>query len=667
MAKDSLIGVILDDRYEILSEVGRGALGVVYKARHLVMEKTVAVKVLFGEVDATKDETNFLRFQREAQAASSMSHPNIVTVYDFGFSAQKTPYLVMDFIEGVNLKEILTRHQRLPVERGVHIFLQMCSALEHAHSKGILHRDIKPENLLLDARGRVKIADFGIAKLTNASGKMQQNLTQTGEIFGSPIYMSPEQCLGQTLDARSDIYSMGAVLYESLTGLPPLMGDTIYATMKMHVSEMPERFAQARPDLRIPEQIEQIAFKALAKKPEQRFQSMQEFRDALEQCMRTQFDTGAMPSLLSAPPAVGFNTIAPGSRDNEDFDLSGGLFGDDPPPIVDKPSFRRTETGAGTVSPFVTGPEGGTSGRITARTTRPPSVGSETGRRTAGVRKPMASDKKSGKAAKSFTMPAWVTPRNLAIAAAALLVPALIAGVVVLLNQLGNDNPLLFTKKYDGTLFYYAPPSQTADGKEFPGMFYVKTAGSKSKMLKIDLSRFDINNHISSSQSQDIRVGALWELSGPMGPNNSLILESGQYKPAASNVYEKARESVETFIISIRDSQKIEGLLKSAWDLTSERFRLQDVPLETFLTKFATEPAFKEGFTESYLPPGSLLITEAKPTSMTFLVDGHYFLNPDSAGNTVYYSVVLTLKDNNWLIDKFENVTEQVWQQNLPK
>ena len=186
-------------------------------------------------------------------------------------------------------------------------------------------------------------------------------------------------------------------------------------------------------------------------------------------------------------------------------------------------------------------------------------------------------------------------------------------------------------------------------------------------MLKIDLSRFDINNHISSSQSQDIRVGALWELSGPMGPNNSLILESGQYKPAASNVYEKARESVETFIISIRDSQKIEGLLKSAWDLTSERFRLQDVPLETFLTKFATEPVFKEGFTESYLPPGSLLITEAKPTSMTFLVDGHYFLNPDSAGNTVYYSVVLTLKDNNWLIDKFENVTEQVWQQNLPK
>jgi len=669
MQKDELLGTILNDRYRVLEEVGRGGMSIVYRGLHEMMDRTVAIKML--QAQHRTDQLSIKRFQQEAQAASHLQHPHVITVYDCGVVATGQPYIVMDFLEGESLSDVIKKENHIPFQRAVPIFAQACDALDHAHQKGVIHRDLKSSNIMLvEVEGRkdfVKVVDFGIAKLTNASGKMQQNLTQTGEIFGSPIYMSPEQCLGQTLDARSDIYSMGAVLYESLTGLPPLMGDTIYATMKMHVSEMPERFAQARPDLRIPEQIEQIAFKALAKKPEQRFQSMQEFRDALEQCMRTQFDTGAMPSLLSAPPAVGFNTIAPGSRDNEDFDLSGGLFGDDPPPIVDKPSFRRTETGAGTVSPFVTGPEGGTSGRITARTTRPPSVGSETGRRTAGVRKPMASDKKSGKAAKSFTMPAWVTPRNLAIAAAALLVPALIAGVVVLLNQLGNDNPLLFTKKYDGTLFYYAPPSQTADGKEFPGMFYVKTAGSKSKMLKIDLSRFDINNHISSSQSQDFRVGALWELSGPMGPNNSLILESGQYKPAASNVYEKARESVETFIISIRDSQKIEGLLKSAWDLTSERFRLQDVPLETFLTKFATEPAFKEGFTESYLPPGSLLITEAKPTSMTFLVDGHYFLNPDSAGNTVYYSVVLTLKDNNWLIDKFENVTEQVWQQNLPK
>lgn len=669
MQKDELLGTILNDRYRVLEEVGRGGMSIVYRGLHEMMDRTVAIKML--QAQHVTDQLSIKRFQQEAQAASHLQHPHVITVYDCGVVATGQPYIVMDFLEGESLSDVIKKENHIPFQRAVPIFAQACDALDHAHQKGVIHRDLKSSNIMLvEVEGRkdfVKVVDFGIAKLTNASGKMQQNLTQTGEIFGSPIYMSPEQCLGQTLDARSDIYSMGAVLYESLTGLPPLMGDTIYATMKMHVSEMPERFSQARPDLRIPEQIEQIAFKALAKKPEQRFQSMQEFRDALEQCMRTQFDTGAMPSLLSAPPAVGFSTVAPGSRDNEDFDLSGGLFGDDPPPVVEKPSFRRTETGAGTVSPFVTGPEGGTSGRITARTTRSPNAGSETGRRTAGVRKPMASDKKSGKAAKPFTMPAWVTPRNLAIAAAALLVPALIAGVVVLLNQLGNDNPLLFTKKYDGTLFYYAPPSQTADGKEFPGMFYVKTAGAKSKMLKIDLSRFDINNHISSSQSQDIRVGALWELSGPMGPNNSLILESGQYKPAAANVYEKARESVETFIISIRDSQKIEGLLKSAWDLTSERFRLQDVPLETFLTKFASEPSFKEGFTESYLPPGALLISEAKPTSMTFLVDGHYFLNPDSTGNTVYYCVGLTLKDNNWLIDKFENVTEKVWLQNLPK
>lgn len=669
LQKDELLGTILNDRYRVLEEVGRGGMSIVYRGIHEMMDRTVAIKML--QAQHVSDQLSIKRFQQEAQAASHLQHPHVITVYDCGVVATGQPYIVMDFLEGESLSDVIKKDNHIPFPRAVPIFAQACDALDHAHQKGVIHRDLKSSNIMLvEVEGRkdfVKVVDFGIAKLTNASGRVQQNLTQTGEIFGSPIYMSPEQCLGQTLDTRSDIYSMGAVLYESLTGLPPLMGDTIYATMKMHVSEMPERFANARPDLRIPEQIEQIAFKALAKKPEQRYQSMQEFRDALESCMRTQFDTGAMPSLLSAPPSVGFNTLAPSSgKELEDFDLSGGLFGDDPPPVSDKPSFRRTESG-GTYGGGTDG--GSTAGRVTmSRTTRPPAVGSETGRRTAGVRKPMASDKKPGRSVK-LELPGWVNKRNMSIAGIAVLVPSMLAGVLVLLNQLGNDNPLLFVKKYQGTVFYYAPPMQTADGKEFLGMFYVRTSGTQGKMLKVDLSKYDISNHVASSKLSDVRVGALWDLQGPMGANNSLVLEQGQFIEQDENTstYLKARDAVENFILSVRDNQKYAGLLRSAWELTTERYRTKDMPMEDFMTKFLSEPNFKPDFTESYLPPGSLMITEAKPTTMTFLVDGHYFIMPDSQNNTVYYSVTLTYADSKWQIDKFENVTEKIWREHLPK
>jgi serine/threonine-protein kinase len=286
LPKDTLIGTVLDDRYEILAEVGRGALGVVYKARHLVMEKTVAVKILFGEVDVDKDETNFLRFQREAQAASSMSHPNIVTVYDFGFSKQKTPYLVMDYIEGVNLKEVLSRHQRLPVERAVQIFLQMCSALEHAHSKGILHRDIKPENVVLLRTSWnpefVKLVDFGIAKYVNEPRNNSKKLTMDGQVLGTPAYMSPEQVMGDRLDPRSDVYCMGVLMYHSVSGRLPILGTTSADTMSRHISDKPKEFQEICPNIPIPFKLERTIFKALKKHPQDRHQSMKELFIELE-------------------------------------------------------------------------------------------------------------------------------------------------------------------------------------------------------------------------------------------------------------------------------------------------------------------------------------------------------------------------------------------------
>ncbi|MFA6208274.1 MAG: serine/threonine-protein kinase [Candidatus Obscuribacterales bacterium] len=284
MSNSSLVGAILADRYEIICEVGRGALGVVYKARHLVMEKTVAVKVLFGEVQ--KDETNFLRFQREAQAASSMSHPNIVVVYDFGISQNQTPFLVMDFVEGTNLKDVLQRHGKLPIERAVAIFLQMASALEHAHSKGILHRDIKPENVVLMHTAWnpefVKLVDFGIAKYVNEPSKNSKKLTMDGEVLGTPAYMSPEQILGNKLDARSDIYCLGVLMYHTISGSLPILGINAAETMSLHVTDMPKDLAEACTSMKVPHRLSRTIMKTLKKHPQDRHQTMRELLIELE-------------------------------------------------------------------------------------------------------------------------------------------------------------------------------------------------------------------------------------------------------------------------------------------------------------------------------------------------------------------------------------------------
>lgn len=282
--KDELIGQILNDRYKVVEEVGRGGMSAVYKGIHELMDRTVAIKVLLPQL--VSDQISIKRFQQEAQAASHLQHPNVITVYDYGFVASGQPYLVMDFLEGESLADIIRRDKQVPVKRMIPIFMQGCEALEHAHQKGVIHRDLKSSNIMLiDFEGKkdfVKVVDFGIAKLMPSSGKQSQNLTQTGEVFGSPIYMSPEQCMAQSLDARSDIYSMGAMMYESLTGQPPLMGNSIIDTMQMHMSTPPKPFRESRPDLDIPEALERVVLKALAKKPEQRYQSMQELRDALE-------------------------------------------------------------------------------------------------------------------------------------------------------------------------------------------------------------------------------------------------------------------------------------------------------------------------------------------------------------------------------------------------
>ncbi|MBC7998909.1 MAG: serine/threonine protein kinase, partial [Leptolyngbya sp.] len=217
---DPLLGTTFAEKYEILAVVGRGGMSTVYKARHTLMDSLVAIKILNSAL--VTDPSHMERFTQEAKALSALRHHNIVQVFDFGIFENAKPYLITEFLEGDSLADVLQVNTIIPVERAMHIFLQMCDGLAQAHKKGIVHRDLKTGNIVIvqepDERDVVKILDFGIAKIIGNDDPNSQRLTREGEVFGSPLYMSPEQCTGGVVDARSDIYSLGCVMYEVLTG-----------------------------------------------------------------------------------------------------------------------------------------------------------------------------------------------------------------------------------------------------------------------------------------------------------------------------------------------------------------------------------------------------------------------------------------------------------------
>ena len=281
---DPLVGTIFAEKYEILSRLGEGGMSRVYKARHTFMKRIVAVKLLH---DCAGDPVGRARFEQEAEAASALSHPNVVTVYDFGLTASGQPFFIMDCLEGKSLADILSEDRCLSIEQAFEIFYQACDGLEHAHQKGIIHRDVKPSNLIIlkqkDGSSLVKLVDFGIAKITTPppSTSIRRNrITGTGEVFGTPAYMSPEQCNCLTLDARSDMYSFGCVMYEALAGEPPLFGDTIVATVVKHVNEQPAPLHQ-KALVVVPPSLEAVIMKCLEKNPQDRYNSLFDLKQAL--------------------------------------------------------------------------------------------------------------------------------------------------------------------------------------------------------------------------------------------------------------------------------------------------------------------------------------------------------------------------------------------------
>lgn len=279
---DSLVGEILDNKYGIVKRLGIGGMSVVYQARDLSLGRNVAIKMM--PLQSGHSTQDLPRFQQEAQTISRLKHPNLVTVFEFSVN-HIPPYLVMEYIEGKSLAEVLAAEGPFGLERGINVLRQVCSALAHAHESGVVHRDLKPANILLQktATGEeiVKIVDFGIAKIVQQDNTEAQNFTRSGEILGSPLYMSPEQCQGKKLDHRSDIYSMGCVLYAMFVGSPPFQGPTAFETIQMHMHEQPDSISSRRQDLPYALELDSVLYKAMAKEPSLRYQTVGELDDTL--------------------------------------------------------------------------------------------------------------------------------------------------------------------------------------------------------------------------------------------------------------------------------------------------------------------------------------------------------------------------------------------------
>ncbi len=294
----------LSDRYELTAHLARGGMADVFQGRDELLGRSIAVKVLHSQYST--DEAFVKRFRKEAQAAANLTHPNIVGIYDWG-QFDSTYYIVMELVDGRSLRDVLKSEGALLPRRAVEIAADVAAALSVAHRAGLVHRDIKPGNILLAPDGTVKVTDFGIARAWDDS----QELTKTGAVMGTATYFSPEQAQGAVADERSDVYSLGIVLYEMLTGAPPFRGDSPMAVAFQHVSQPPQPPSALNPD--VPSHLDAIVMRAMSKDPEARYQTAEELRTDLWRALQgetvaatqvTQEDEGATRMMAPVPPAT---------------------------------------------------------------------------------------------------------------------------------------------------------------------------------------------------------------------------------------------------------------------------------------------------------------------------------------------------------------------------
>src|SRR2546422_3596248 len=299
---DTLINTLFDGRYRILRKLGTGGMANVYLAEDEVLGRRVAIKILN---DRHAGDDQFVeRFRREAKNAASLSHPNIVSIYDRG-EAEGTYYIAMEYLDGRSLKELIVARGPAPIHLAVDYARQILAAIRFAHRHGIVHRDIKPHNVLVGPEGRLKVTDFGIAR----SGASQ--MTEVGSIIGTAQYLSPEQAQGSPVDQTSDLYSVGVVLYELLTGEVPFTGDTPLEIAMKHLSEVPKPPSELRPD--VPADLDLVVLRALAKDPEDRYQTAEEMNADLARIQRglgvSSETTDAATAVLAGAGISGAPTI----------------------------------------------------------------------------------------------------------------------------------------------------------------------------------------------------------------------------------------------------------------------------------------------------------------------------------------------------------------------
>jgi eukaryotic-like serine/threonine-protein kinase len=306
---DSLLGIVLAGRYEVLRRIGEGGMGAVYEAKHTLIGKRVAVKVLLEKFHAQSDFV--ARLLQEARLASSIGHENIVDVTDFGTTDDGRSFVVMEFLDGESLAQLAMREAPLPIERSLRIARQVASALGAAHAKGIFHRDVKPENIYLVQRGDadfVKVVDFGISKAVKPGGDEgpeAYRLTHTGLLLGTPLYMSPEQARGsEDLDHRVDIWALGVLLYESLTGEVPFRANNYLQIISQVLTHEPLPPSQLRPELGIPDAVEAVVMRAMEKDLTRRYQTMTELERDLERLLAGDQNVGSPPVLQGDPARV---------------------------------------------------------------------------------------------------------------------------------------------------------------------------------------------------------------------------------------------------------------------------------------------------------------------------------------------------------------------------
>ncbi|HEY6463173.1 MAG TPA: serine/threonine-protein kinase, partial [Polyangiaceae bacterium] len=285
-ADDPLLGTVLLDRVRIERPIARGGMGKVYFGVQVGMKRPCAVKILDPRLGGGQDAAEFARrFLLEASTAAKLTHPNVVTIFDYGEMADGGCFIAMEYLEGRSLSDELKKGGHLSAERAIHIAKQVSRALREAHALGVVHRDMKPGNVFLvkqdDDEDFVKVLDFGLVKETAATDAQDQH-TQIGQIMGSPRYMAPEQVQGKAVDARTDIYSLGAMLYAMLAGKPPFDKATELATMMAQVSDAPLPFSTSAPGVVLPPGLEAVVMKCLAKNPDDRYASMEELATALK-------------------------------------------------------------------------------------------------------------------------------------------------------------------------------------------------------------------------------------------------------------------------------------------------------------------------------------------------------------------------------------------------